>query len=146
MRSEQKGGHFACDIFKCISLNENMCILVQISLKCVSKAPMDSKPSLVQVSINELMTGQQWFMYWLGLGLGNYYIVNWTWLCSQRHDRDHFLYVPSQWETTLQCNVVSHWLGTYTKWYLHDLVLRWTRWNQPWSQWNHLTYECNPNK
>ena len=23
-----------------------------------------------------------------------------------------------QWETTLWCNVVSHWLGTYTKWSL----------------------------
>ena len=31
------------------------------------------------------------------------------------HSRDHFVYAPSQWETTLQCNVVSHWLGTYTK-------------------------------
>ena len=29
--------------------------------------------------------------------------------------RDHFVYAPSQWETTLQCNVVSHWLGAYTK-------------------------------
>ena len=28
---------------------------------------------------------------------------------------DLSVYVPSQWETTLQCNVVSHWLGTYTK-------------------------------
>ena len=26
---------------------------------------------------------------------------------------------PSQWETTLHCNVVSHWPGTYTKWSLH---------------------------
>ena len=26
-----------------------------------------------------------------------------------------FKYVPSQWEMTLQCNVISHWLGTYTK-------------------------------
>ena len=25
---------------------------------------------------------------------------------------------PSQWETTLHCNVVSHWLGAYTKWSL----------------------------
>ena len=25
------------------------------------------------------------------------------------------MHVPSQWETTLQCNVVSHWLGAYTK-------------------------------
>ena len=24
-------------------------------------------------------------------------------------------YVPSQWETTLHCNIVSHWLGAYTK-------------------------------
>ena len=31
---------------------------------------------------------------------------------------DHFVYVPSQWETTLQCNVVSHWLGACTKWSL----------------------------
>ena len=24
------------------------------------------------------------------------------------------VHAPSQWETTLQCNVVSHWLGAYT--------------------------------
>ena len=34
--------------------------------------------------------------------------------------RDHFLYAPSQWETTLQCNVVSYWLGPYSKWSLFD--------------------------
>ena len=33
--------------------------------------------------------------------------------------RDHFVDAPSQWETTLQCNVVSRWLGTYTKWSLN---------------------------
>ena len=33
--------------------------------------------------------------------------------------RDHFVYAPNQWETTLHCNVVSHWLGAYTKWSLH---------------------------
>ena len=27
--------------------------------------------------------------------------------------RDHFVYVLSQWETTLHCNVVSHWLSPY---------------------------------
>ena len=32
--------------------------------------------------------------------------------------RDHFVYTHSQWETTLQCNVVSHWLCAYTKWSL----------------------------
>ena len=30
--------------------------------------------------------------------------------------KDHFVYAPSQWETTLHCNVVPHWLGAYTKW------------------------------
>ena len=33
--------------------------------------------------------------------------------------RDHFVYVPSQWKTMLHCNIVSHWLGTCTKWFLH---------------------------
>ena len=28
----------------------------------------------------------------------------------------HFVIVPSQWETTSHCNVISHWLGTFTKW------------------------------
>ena len=31
--------------------------------------------------------------------------------------RDHFLHSPNQWETTLHCNVLSHWLGVYTKWF-----------------------------
>ena len=35
--------------------------------------------------------------------------------------RDHFVYVPSQWGTRLQCNIISHWLGTYTKWSLSSL-------------------------
>ena len=37
--------------------------------------------------------------------------------------RDHIVYAPSQWETTLQCNVVSHWLGAYAKWSLHLTVV-----------------------
>ena len=36
-----------------------------------------------------------------------------VWLSSERlsSERDHFVNAPSQWETTLHCNVVSHWLG-----------------------------------
>ena len=33
--------------------------------------------------------------------------------------RDHFLYAPSHRETTLHCNIVSHWRDAYTKWSLH---------------------------
>ena len=32
--------------------------------------------------------------------------------------RNQFVYTPSQWEATLHCNVVCHWLGAYTKWIL----------------------------
>ena len=47
----------------------------------------------------------------------------------------HFVNAPSQWEMTLQCNVISHWLGVFTKWSLRygginfscDLVCEWTQ-------------------
>ena len=32
--------------------------------------------------------------------------------------RDHSVHAPGQWEMTLHCSVVSHWLGAYTKWSL----------------------------
>ena len=38
---------------------------------------------------------------------------------SNHLHRDHFVYAPSHSETTLQCNIISHWLGAYTKWSLH---------------------------
>ena len=34
----------------------------------------------------------------------------------QCDNRAHSGYELSQWETTLQCNVVSHWLRPYTEW------------------------------
>ena len=39
----------ADDIFKCIFLNENDKMPIQISLKFVPKSPIDNKPALVQV-------------------------------------------------------------------------------------------------
>ena len=36
--------------------------------------------------------------------------------------RDHFVYVPSQWEMMLHC-VVSHWLGTCTEWSLEVSIM-----------------------
>ena len=36
--------------------------------------------------------------------------------------RNNFVYAPSQWETTLHCNIVSHWLDTYTKWSLFEAI------------------------
>ena len=33
------------------------------------------------------------------------------------------MYAPGQRETTLQCNVVSHWLGAFTKWSLDTFLV-----------------------
>ena len=41
--------NLADKIFKCISLNENDRISIQISLKIVPMGPTDNKPALVQV-------------------------------------------------------------------------------------------------
>ena len=43
--------------------------------------------------------------------------------CRLPYFRDHSVYSLRQWDTTLQCNVGSHWLNTYTEWSLYFLVL-----------------------
>ena len=45
----QNGRHFPDNIFKCIFLNGNVWILVRISLKFVSKGPINNIPALVQI-------------------------------------------------------------------------------------------------
>ena len=107
--------HFADNIFKCIFLNENEWILSRISLKFVPKVRINNIPALVQI------------MAWRRPGdkpLSEPMIVSLlTHICVTRPqwvNRDHFVYAPSQWETTLQCNVVSHWLGAFRKWTLYS--------------------------
>ena len=49
-----------------------------------------------------------------------YQVINYHIPCllQQPYIRDQFVYAPIQWETTLHCNVVSHWLGVCSKWFL----------------------------
>ena len=49
LRPRQNGRHFADDISKCIFLNENVWIPIEISLKFVSKVPIDNILALVQI-------------------------------------------------------------------------------------------------
>ena len=49
LRPRQNGRHFTYNIFKCISLNENVWIVIEISLKFVSKGPINNIPILVQL-------------------------------------------------------------------------------------------------
>ena len=44
----QNGRSFPDDIFKCIFLNENVWILIKISLKFVPKGPINNIPTLAQ--------------------------------------------------------------------------------------------------
>ena len=46
---EQNGHHFTDDIFKCIFMNEKLCISIRISVKFVPKDLFDNKSALVQV-------------------------------------------------------------------------------------------------
>ena len=41
----QNGRHFADDIFRCIFMNEKICILIKISLKFVPKGPINNNPA-----------------------------------------------------------------------------------------------------
>ena len=43
----QYGRHFADDIFRCIFMNEKICILIKISLKFLPKGPIAKNPALV---------------------------------------------------------------------------------------------------
>ena len=49
LRPRQIGRHFADDTFKRIFLNENVIILIQISLKFVPKGPINNIPVLVHI-------------------------------------------------------------------------------------------------
>ena len=49
LRPRQNGCRFADDTFKCIFLNENVRISIKISLKFVSKGPINNNPVLVQI-------------------------------------------------------------------------------------------------
>ena len=45
----QNGRHFPDDIFRCIFLNENVWISIEVSLKFFPKGPINNLPALVQI-------------------------------------------------------------------------------------------------
>ena len=51
LRLRQDGRLFPNDIFKCIFFNENVWILIEISLRFVPKAPISNIPALVQIMV-----------------------------------------------------------------------------------------------
>ena len=51
LRPRQNGRHFPDDVFKCIFLNENVLVLIKISLKFVPKDSFINTPALVQIMV-----------------------------------------------------------------------------------------------
>ena len=51
LRPRQNGRHFADDVFKCNFLNENVWILIKISLKFVPKGPINNIRALVWIMV-----------------------------------------------------------------------------------------------
>ena len=49
LRPRGNGHHFPDDIFKYIFLNDNVCILIKISLKFIPKGPINNISALVQM-------------------------------------------------------------------------------------------------
>ena len=49
LRLRQNGRHFAGNTFKCIFFNENVRILINVSMKFVPKGPIDNIPALVLI-------------------------------------------------------------------------------------------------
>ena len=49
LRPRQNGRHFADDMFKCIFLNENVWIPIEISLKLVPEGSIGNNPALFQI-------------------------------------------------------------------------------------------------
>ena len=57
---------------------------------------------------------------------------NQDWFRWQRGVQGGFSYEPSQWETSLHCTDISHWLGAYLDWSLVSKMYRaitWTNYN-----------------
>ena len=131
LRLRQNGCHFPDDIFKCIFLKENVQSLIKISLKLALMGPMNNIPALVQIMawrrvgnkpLSEPMmvsllkhiciTQPQWVnVACPPVHSQTCFIKNIQNVMIQHYQyqfhRDHFAYVPSQWETTIQSNVIS---------------------------------------
>ena len=69
LRPRQDGRHFPDEILRWIFLNENLWILINISLKFVPRVPINNIPALVQImawrrQATSHYLNQWWLVYW----------------------------------------------------------------------------------
>ena len=93
LRPNQNGRHFADDILKCIFLNENTWILIEISLKFVPKGSINNIPALVQImawcrQVTSHYLNQVWLVYWRIYASSdlNELTCSYLWCCKLRDE------------------------------------------------------------
>ena len=69
MMPRQNGCHFPDDILKHIFLNENVSILIKISLRFAPEGPINNIPALVDIMAwrrpgDKSLSEQWWLVYW----------------------------------------------------------------------------------
>ena len=104
----------------------NWCNLIKVLLKFVPRYPINIKSPLVEI------------MAWSPSATSHHLNQCWhslpTYICvspslnelirmSVDQGGENFSDAPSQWEMTLHCNVISHWLVTYAKWSLMESMI-----------------------
>ena len=104
LRQRQNGHYFPDDIFKCIFMNENLSVLIKISLKFVPSGPINNIPVLVQI------------MAWRCPGdrpLSEPMMVSLVM---------HICITQPQWVKWSHCNTIGFpWLSCTNAWYLYQL-------------------------
>ena len=125
LRPRQNGCHFADNIFKCIFWNENVWISFDISLKFVPKVWINNSPALVQIMAWRRSGDKPVSEPMMVTLLTDICITRPQWVncipaieAYASMNQGSFMNAPSQWETTLQCNSVTYWLGAFTTWSL----------------------------
>ena len=68
LKPRQNRRHFADDLLKCNFFNENVWILIEVSLKCVPKGPINNNPALVQIMAWH-RSGDKPLSEWMMVGL-----------------------------------------------------------------------------
>ena len=131
LRPRQNGRHFADDIFKCIFLNENVWILIKISLKFVPQGPIHNIPALVQIMAwcrpgGKPLSGPKMVrlpMHYASLSLNELIIT-----------MPHLMFQECLWLTVFHSNSVCPTVSWVWWWitcmWFSICVAEWVRWTQ----------------
>ena len=122
-RPRQNGRHFADDIFKCIFLDENVWIPIEISLKFVPKGSINNNPSLFQIMawrrpgdklLSEPMIVSLLTHIWRGGYPGCFFHYESNHCCSNDKTVNRIIIPRQRWKRYFECNISCKWCWGYS--------------------------------